>query len=1035
MNFNILDQNKQIRHEKLAELPSSLKYLTMAVAACFFSFPSIATAQTTNTESSGENISRLIKVDSGRNITVNSGDPGFYSPSLGDTVGVWVNGGNFTDTAPTVGIKSPTLFQVGGSSRYRGGNANYSAQDNLGGTIRVQQLNTIEGGLTPDVTVALFGSLTGDSVFSADSFYPVMGAGKSVNILIDGANSTHETALKVNGGVSIQRSPSFSGGTLSFVLQNSGSFSSSGDSYFIFDDPKDRFAVQNNQSSDGIKVNQGLYLYNSAAPLTDLSGESKNALIKNTNVSVGGTFSFRGGEEWLSGIKTTFLQVINDPGVNSKITAQTFELYSMTSGNSTTLLLGHGAKLNAPKIYIYTHTPGSNSTLMLGDITSKDPNYGVTTELVEMFGKGSNKILFNNAHRGNSAEEASFPIYGVGTVEIQSGRTVFSKSSGYKGRTLIDNGSTLILKSTASAGYSSITDNGELIYSGAQGEIPNEIFGSGSVVFTDNARIAMTKDAEWTGPTTVDNALVAMGSVDKPIHISSSSVSLSRQAVLYGFGSVDGSLNNAGSFIVGDSDHTSQTNFEIHGNLKNSGEIDLGNGKSAGNHLTVDGNYTGTGGLMVFNTELNGDESPTDMLVVKGSTEGNTRIRVTNVGGTGKQTLNGIEIINVSGDSKGTFEQEGRIVAGAYDYRLKRGTAANANNWYLTSRLLHSENSGSVDNRPKNPSIDKLLVRPEAGAYVGNNAAVRTLFSDRLYDRVGDLWYAKTKAEDDRSASVWIRQRGDYNSWKESTAQTKNRTQMYSTQLGADINSWTSSGTDRYIVGWLAGYGHAKTKSHSINSGYHAIGLVDGLTVGLTGTWYQDRLNHEGIYVDSWLTYSWFDNKIKGETLKTEKYHSKGLTASVETGYTVKLSDSKTAAGTDVGWYLQPQAQIIWSGVKTDTLHEANGTKVMPKGRNNIQTRLGARTFVNINSQAYFNGTAGTQLFLEGNWIHNTKSPGIEMNGTALEQKGVRNIGEVKLGLNGKLMQNLQLWTNATAQAGSNHYRDLTCMMGVKYSF
>lgn len=57
------------------------------------------------------------------------------------------------------------------------------------------------------------------------------------------------------------------------------------------------------------------------------------------------------------------------------------------------------------------------------------------------------------------------------------------------------------------------------------------------------------------------------------------------------------------------------------------------------------------------------------------------------------------------------------------------------------------------------------------------------------------------------------------------------------------------------------------------------------------------------------------------------------------------------------------------------------------------------------------------------------------MNGTALEQKGARNLGEVKLGLNGKLKRNLQLWTNATAQAGSNHYRDLTCMMGLKYSF
>ena len=1040
MNFNILAQNKQIGREKLARHLPSLKYLTIVVATCFFGSPLSASAQTTSAVPSNETISSLIKVDPGQNVTVSTGSPGFYSSKSGETVGVWVNGGNFTDNATSVPIESPTLFQVGGSSRYQSGNADSSAQDSLGGTIRVKQLHTNGGGLTPNLTVALFGSSTADSVFSSDSFYAVTGAAKSVDIMIDGANSTHETALKVGGGVSIQRSPSFSGGTLSFVLQNSGSFSSDGDSYFIFDDPKDRFVLQNNQSSAGIRVNKDLYLYNSASPLPDLSNESKNALIKNTNVTVGGTFAVLGGDDWLPGIKTTFLQVVNDPGVDSKITAQTVELYSLTSDNSTTLLLGHGAKLNAPEIYIHAHTPSSTATLMLGDATSKDDNYGITTKFVLMDGEGSDKILFNNAHSDNSAEEASFPIYGVGTVEIQSGRTVFTKNSGYKGQTLINNRSTLILKSVNAVGSSSVTNRGELVYSGAQGEIPNDITGAGSVVFTDAARISMTKDAAWTGPTTVGNASVSMGSIDKPVHISSSSVTLSPQAVLYGFGTVGGSLNNAGTFIVGDKDHTSQTHFEVLGNVTNSGEIDLGNGKSAGNQLTVNGNYTGSDGLLVFNTELNGDDSPTDILVVKGNTEGSTRVRVNNVGGVGKQTLNGIELINVSGDSNGTFKQEGRIVAGAYDYRLKRGAGANANNWYLTSRLSQSkddggrgetDNSGVIDDHPENPSIDNLLVRPEVGAYVGNNAAVRTLFSDRLYDRVGDLWHT----EKTRGASVWIRQRGDYSSWRESTGQSKNRTQMYSTQLGADVHSWTSNGADRYLIGWLMGYGHANTKSHSVNSRYHATGLVDGINVGLTGTWFQDRLNHEGIYVDSWLTYSWFDNKVKGETLRTEKYHSKGLSASVETGYTAKLSDFKTVAGTDVSWYLQPQAQVIWSGVKTDTFHEANGTEVKSKGRNNIQTRLGARTFVNISSQAYFNGTAGTQLFLEGNWIHNTKSPGVEMNGTALEQKGVRNIGEVKLGLNGKLNKNLQLWTNATAQAGSNHYRDLTGMIGLKYSF
>ncbi|MDI8083761.1 autotransporter outer membrane beta-barrel domain-containing protein, partial [Salmonella enterica subsp. enterica serovar Kentucky] len=36
----------------------------------------------------------------------------------------------------------------------------------------------------------------------------------------------------------------------------------------------------------------------------------------------------------------------------------------------------------------------------------------------------------------------------------------------------------------------------------------------------------------------------------------------------------------------------------------------------------------------------------------------------------GAQTIEGIEIVNVAGNSNGTFEKASRIVAGAYDYNV-----------------------------------------------------------------------------------------------------------------------------------------------------------------------------------------------------------------------------------------------------------------------------------------------------------------------------------------------------------------------------
>uniref|UniRef100_UPI0039BF6D19 autotransporter outer membrane beta-barrel domain-containing protein n=1 Tax=Escherichia albertii TaxID=208962 RepID=UPI0039BF6D19 len=54
---------------------------------------------------------------------------------------------------------------------------------------------------------------------------------------------------------------------------------------------------------------------------------------------------------------------------------------------------------------------------------------------------------------------------------------------------------------------------------------------------------------------------------------------------------------------------------------------------------------------------------------------------------TGAETLNGIEVIHVSGNADNAeFIQTERITAGAYDYILKRGQGINSTNWYLISR-------------------------------------------------------------------------------------------------------------------------------------------------------------------------------------------------------------------------------------------------------------------------------------------------------------------------------------------------------------
>uniref|UniRef100_UPI0030C734A7 autotransporter outer membrane beta-barrel domain-containing protein n=1 Tax=Escherichia coli TaxID=562 RepID=UPI0030C734A7 len=89
--------------------------------------------------------------------------------------------------------------------------------------------------------------------------------------------------------------------------------------------------------------------------------------------------------------------------------------------------------------------------------------------------------------------------------------------------------------------------------------------------------------------------------------------------------------------------------------------------------LTITENYVGNNGVLHLRTELGDDNSATDKVVINGNTSGTTRVKVTNAGGSGAYTLNGIEIISVEGESNGEFIKDSRIFAGAYEYSLTRG--------------------------------------------------------------------------------------------------------------------------------------------------------------------------------------------------------------------------------------------------------------------------------------------------------------------------------------------------------------------------
>lgn len=170
---------------------------------------------------------------------------------------------------------------------------------------------------------------------------------------------------------------------------------------------------------------------------------------------------------------------------------------------------------------------------------------------------------------------------------------------------------------------------------------------------------------------------------------------------------------------------------------------------------------------MTFNATLGGDNSPTDKMNVKGDTQGNTRVRVDNIGGVGAQTVNGIELIEVGGNSAGNFAlTTGTVEAGAYVYTLAKGKGNDEKNWYLTSKW-----DGVTPADTPDPINNPLLWIRKAHQFIARRpeAISATLpqptrcLAIAYHDRLGEPQYTDSLHSQDSASSMWMRHVGGTN--------------------------------------------------------------------------------------------------------------------------------------------------------------------------------------------------------------------------------------------------------------------------------
>lgn len=553
---------------------------------------------------------------------------------------------------------------------------------------------------------------------------------------------------------------------------------------------------------------------------------------------------------------------------------------------------------------------------------------------------------------------------------------------------------------------------GTLDTQGYHSTIDQGITGSGNFTKQGSGALTLTGDSTFNGETTL-----AAGSMDVTGSLQSTVTTQSATA-LSGTGSVGSTtLEDGSSLTVGsptESDEADAT-FTVNGDLSNSGSATLSRSLlHAGNKLDVSCNYRGgSDSTLNLNTVLGDDASQTDHLSIAGDTSGTTRVTVNNVGGLGAQTNQGIEVISVGGQSAAdAFVQANRVVAGPWDYSLVQ----KGQNWYLTS----------INTSPVTPQY-----RPEAGSYLVNLAAANTLFSLALDDREGATEYTPQDAQRSALASTfWLRQEGGQNRSRAAGGQIRSRANRYVAQMGNEFWHGSHNGDDRWGAGLMAGYGNVSGLSSSSLTGYRSRSHMAGYSVGAYSTWYQNAVSRQGLYLDSWVNYNWFTNRVNGDELQRETYNSRGFTASVETGYNMLLREQPRQA-----IYLEPQAQLTWMGVKSPNHTEANGTLVKDTSKGNLQSRLGMRLYLRGHRTEDDGKGREFKPYVEADWLHNTHFAEIRMGNTSIRQEGATNIAQLKLGVQGQISPSLNLWGGTAVQVGDHSYSDASIMMGVKYAF
>ncbi|WP_171829919.1 autotransporter family protein [Klebsiella aerogenes] len=865
-------------------------------------------------------------------------------------------------------------------------------------------------------------SVSGMNVKKITNDGNISGMGLGLNINIDGQSveiNNNENAIissETDNAVNMQ--------SMAGTFNNSGIITGANNGIFISEESS-AISITNTDTGvitgkNGLSSQIAVGLDNIGA-ITGTAGDGIALSDGNSKINNSGTV--QGSENGINVVDSAKADIINSGLLGGGGAAVMF-----ASSKNNSLVLNTGSSLIGDVI----STGSAGNALSLVGSGSEDSNFVGLND-----GDGFASVKMNGE---NWTLTGNLDIIGSGdSLQVNSGQLTLAGAVANSGNTLVAEAATLQLgngQKTATL-TGSMTNNGTLIFNqGSDSTFATSIIGSGNVEKVDANTLTLTGTNSYTGNTLLKSGttLVAEGATlgvvgsDATLTIDNGAQFASAGEVNNNIDILSGGILTAWNAVEGNATLRTSGVDTINGNVTNSGTLLLSAAdNSVGNNFTINGDYTGSAGSqIVMNSTLGEDSSPTDHLSITGSSYGQSGVSIANIGGLGAQTVNGMEIVSVSGSSEAQLTLSKPVVAGAYEYGLYQHDNGN---WYLESKATPSDDpsddtddgdsgsdsgtDGDSDNGSNTDSGSNTdnggqsapeVMAPEVGAYLGNYLAAQGMFLHKRDDR------DQLTFRNEDNLNTWMYVKGRYHENDAGGDKVSYDTTTTVLQVGSDF---MSKPMDKGILraGGMFGAGQAKTDSDAKHNVRDAQGKVDGFNVGLYATWQEDPKLRLGSYIDTWASYSWYNNTVTSNR-NNEKYDSKGFAASVEVGHAWVIPSDNART-----WKIEPQAQMIYSYLDQENHTDPDGVRVTTLDNNSLFGRLGVKS-------SYFEqqDVKAWQPYVAVNWLKGAGQNDLAFNGEKVSNDTPDDRGQLELGITGNVNETTTLSLRASGEWGENSY-------------